>query len=148
MQHARLMHGLHCGRELPKQTRHALEECIADPLVVRADPPLGPGLVERTHTAQLIVQMAAVDVLHGEKPRVGAAPELVQTDQVRVVQVRERAKLALEAQHALLVEAVQLLQSQLLTGLSILREVDRTRATLTERAQELEARGVEQRLGR
>jgi hypothetical protein len=123
VQQARAVQRAHSGRELVER-RHDL---VVEPRALLRE------RVERDVDAadrralgvepEIGVQLLARDVLHGQEPRVLRAPELVQLDQVGVAQVRERAELALEAQHALAVHAEQLLERELLAGLAIADQV-------------------------
>jgi hypothetical protein len=86
--------------------------------------------------------------LHREQPRAGDLDELAERDQVRVVDVAERAKLALEIEDALRADLDQRLERDRDPALAVEHFVDAAHATAAERREVAKARGRREALGR
>jgi hypothetical protein len=82
-----LAHGMQRVQRARQLREHAAEPCFVE---------LGPwlGLAERT--ADIGREVGALDEIHREEPVAMLLEQLVQGDEVRVLQVVERAKLALQ----------------------------------------------------
>jgi hypothetical protein len=68
-------------------------------------------------------QVFALDVLHREEPLVADREQLVQSDQILVCDIRDRAELVLEAVDAGRIDAEQHLERDLVAELLVVREV-------------------------
>ena len=104
-----------------------------------ATPSASMGARGRTYGAD-----RALDELHGEKPLVAVGDELPERDEVAVVDVLQRAKLALEAQQGLRAvparaQALQGLEGDARVALAVEGLEDHAHAPLAQRAQQLEA---------
>jgi hypothetical protein len=97
------------------------------------------------HRAEHVLEeVAALDVLHGEKPGLALREQLVQSHEVRVMQIGERAELALEAVDAERVDTPQRLERDLGFALPIERQIHRAHAAFTKAALDREAIAPEQ----
>jgi hypothetical protein len=71
-------------------------------------------------------------VFHRQKPAARILAKVVELDQIRMPNVGQRAKFAFQPQHALRIDAEKSLQRDVLTGFSILGEVNLAHAATSE----------------
>ena len=84
------------------------------------------------------VEVLADDELHGEEGHPAVAHEIVEVDEVRVAEVRQRAKLALEPVEVLAIAGLERLQRDAVASMPVLRLVDDAHSALAEPANQLE----------
>jgi len=84
-------------------------------------------------------EVRALEQLHGEKPILTIGVELVQRNQVRVAQIRQRPKLTLEAIERVGIALMQDFERHVLVASAIERTVDGAKAPGAEAMQHLKA---------
>src|SRR5262249_23226364 len=92
--------------------------------------------------AQVRDQIHAAEQLHREEPLTSGLEQLAEPDQVRMVEIRERAKLLLEPEDRVAIDVAQRLERDLLSVLIVEGLVDHAHAAHTELADDLEPIGA------
>ena len=96
------------------------------------------GAARKTRAPDVVEKIDTLDELHGDEPLAVVDEQLVEGDEIRMREVGEGAKLALEAKEGLDVAVAQRLQSDGAARLPIERAVDDAEAARSEAAFDLE----------
>ncbi len=130
-----------------QEAQYELPEGLAQPRKI-AGPGCSigrPGVVAarrlRHRATHVLEKVDAIEQLHGEEPAPSVLEEVIEPDQVRVAQIRERPELALEAHERLGRQRADGLDRHALRQRQVDRFVNDAHAPFTEPPHDLEAAG-------